>query len=87
MTTNRAVKSIFCSTDSVNKYYFQLQPEQKAKYKPAVHLKLSYGINHHPLSGSSEVWGPIVLCKTCSVLLCVLEQPKVDAGSSWELLP
>ena len=52
MTTNRAVKSIFCLTDSVNKYYFQLQPEQKAKYKPAVHLKLSYGINHHPLPGS-----------------------------------
>ena len=25
-----------------------------------------------------EVWGPIVLCKTCSVLLCVLEQPRVD---------
>ena len=21
---------------------------------------------------------PIVLCKTCSVLLCVLEQPRVD---------
>jgi hypothetical protein len=24
------------------------------------------------------VRGPIVLCKTCSLLLCVLEQPRVD---------
>jgi len=34
------------------------------------------------------VWGPIkiitnaVLCKTCSVLLCVLEQPRVDNSSA-----
>ena len=43
MTTKWVVKSIFCLINSVNKYYFQLQPgkKNKAKYKPAVHLKLS----------------------------------------------
>ena len=25
-----------------------------------------------------EVWGSIVLCKTCNVLLCVFEQSRVD---------
>ena len=28
-----------------------------------------------------EMRGPIVLCKTCSVLLCVLEQPRIDNSS------
>jgi hypothetical protein len=30
-----------------------------------------------------------VLCKTCSVLLCILEQPRIDnssAGPNWEQL-
>ena len=31
MTTKWVVKSIFCLTNSVNKYYFQLQPEKKIK--------------------------------------------------------
>ena len=33
-----------------------------------------------------EVRSPIVLCKTCSVLMCVLEQPRVinsRAGTNW----
>ena len=32
---------------------------------------------------------PVVLCRTFSVLLCVLEQPRVDnynAGPNWEQL-
>lgn len=38
-------------------------------------------------AGIGRVWGPIsVLCKTCNVLLCVLEQSGVGAGSNWEQL-
>ena len=31
------------------------------------------------------VWPNVVLCKTCSVLLCVLEQPRVDNSSAVSL--
>ena len=32
-----------------------------------------------------EVRGPIILCKSCSVLLCVLEQPRVDNSNAGSL--
>jgi len=44
---------------------------------------LTQGLHTGPVLGDE---GPnAVHCKTCSVLLCVLEQPKVENYSTWPL--
>ena len=43
-------------------------------------------VRHKLLHAAPTLAHPIILCKTCSVLLCVLEQSRVDnaiAGSNW----
>jgi len=37
--------------------------------------------------GLRRCWPNAVLCKTCRVLLCVLEQPRVDKSSTRLWLP
>ena len=54
-----------------------------------VHRHIRVFNNKHNQDVHWEVGAPIVLCKTCSVLMSVLEQPRVDnssAGANWEQL-
>jgi hypothetical protein len=48
----------------------------------ALTISSAVHIRRIPLGSSLGGAGPVVLCKTCCVLLCVLEQPRVDNSST-----